>query len=168
MPPSNKTESDDFRKYLDERFNSLHFRFDILTKNQEDAELNVKELAHIVETIRQVEAYKCSECANTKDIRTVKKEIEDFKKEMSEVMFIKKYYKPFLLAAAVTIFGIIYTGAEGYSIIKKSMKLEAVKNETIKTEMNTKINTNTESINTTNTNVDANLEDQRKYNEDNN
>lgn len=154
MPPLKKDDSSDFRKYLDERFNSLHFRLDTITKNQEDTDLSVKELFHIVDTVRQVDAAKCVSCINTKDLKEVKKNVD-------EVMFIKKYYKPFLLAAAFTVLGIIYTGREMYDKVMTMIEIETAKSDQQKIEILKKVDENTKGVNSNSNVINNNAEIQQ-------
>jgi hypothetical protein len=138
--PLKEADSSDFRRYLDERFNSLHFRLDTIASNQEDTDLSVKELSHIVDTMRQLELTKCMTCVNTKELKDVIKKVD-------EIFFIKKYYKPFLVTMAVTLGSMLYTGNEAYTKVKTAISSEAAKSEAEKAVLLEKIKENAGVIN---------------------
>jgi len=157
MAPAKKEESNDFRMYLDERFKgleknqeegfkNLHFRLDFIDKKQEDSDLSVKELSHIVETIRIIDANKCVTCANTKKVAIMET-------GLSEILFFKKYRKQFIMAGVLSILIFLVGSTTAFIEIKKWIIEDAeqevrVEENIVKTENLTKrVNTNTDVIN---------------------
>jgi len=157
MSPIRKEESNDFRMYLEERFKgleknqnesfkNLHFRLDFIDKNQKEADLSVKELFHIVETMRIIDANRCISCINTK-------KIEIIETGLSEILFFKKYRRQFVMAGILSLLIFLAGSTTAFIEIKKWITEDAkqeVKVETneIKTEILTKrVDTNTDVIN---------------------
>lgn len=133
-------QESDFRKYLDERFKSLHFRLDTIEENQEKNEVSTKELFHIVDTMRILDANKCVQCTNTKEIAIIKT-------DLGEVLFIKKYWKPLLIASLFSAAVIVYGGVKGYEEVKEMIQTESVKEKAANKKIMEKVDVNTKVIN---------------------
>jgi len=125
MPPAKKEETNDFRLYLDEKFNHVHFRLDIIDTKQLEADIAIKELAHIIDSTRIMESNRCVSCENTREIKQIKIFV-------NEIMFIKKYYKVFALAGVVGFVVMVYSSIQAYSGIKDIVKQEVLQFEEIK------------------------------------
>ena len=102
-----KTEKDFFMKYLDQRFDNLHLQLNTIDKKQSETDISVKGLTNIIDTIKLQYENKFTYCANSSELKELNKRVD-------EVYFIKKYYKPFLVTAAVSIGIMFYTVTEGY------------------------------------------------------
>lgn len=112
MPPpkkrsTTKNEPDYLMKYLESEFSSLHQKLD-------NNELSVKELNHIVETMRIQEANKCANCENTREIKLIKVDVDEFK-------FIKKYKNVFIIAVAVSALAICLSIIDGLKSAKSML-----------------------------------------------
>lgn len=108
-----------FVKYMEEKFLRLHEKI-------EDIEVGVKELGHIVDTMIIKDGQHYQLCPNTIAFKSINDEINDFK-------FIKRYWKVFLIAAAVTFIGFMYTGFKTWEEYKSLL----VKRDSLKMEIQT-------------------------------
>jgi cell division protein FtsL len=155
MPPMKKDQEDMFKLYLDERFNNLHYQLNTLVKGQETSDVSIKELFHIIDTMREVDNSKCVKCENSTEIRTIRRDLDEIivldiksvKKDITEVLFIKKYWKPFLIASVVMGLSMVIIADNTWSNFKSKYEVIVQKQEQQINNANKKIDTNTKVIN---------------------
>jgi len=140
MPPMKKDQEDMFKLYLEEKFNGLHYRLNDIVKNQDDADISIKELFHIVDTMREVDANKCLVCSNTGKVNLIRKDLDG-------ILFIIKYWKPFLITALVVGVGFVIGADNAWSTFKDKYTKDIIKYEQQVEKVNQKVTTNTGVIN---------------------
>ncbi len=100
-------DDSDFRMYLEVKFNLVHEIVGNLEKQISGVDLSVKELSHIVETIKVIDSQHFILCPNTESVKILGAQVAEFN-------FFKKYRRSFLLAGAATIFGFFIAAYEGF------------------------------------------------------
>jgi|SRR5665647_73306 len=91
----------DFRYYLDKLLKGIDDKFGMFTKQQDRIEEKVDDIWTTIDIMKAQIASQCDNCQNTNDVT-------ELKKNVGELMIIKKYWKVFVTAlVAVGIVGII-------------------------------------------------------------
>jgi hypothetical protein len=144
IPPPTTDFQVYFVKYMEEKFLRLHERIDASDEATDRLDLSVKELSHIVDSIQTKDQQHYILCPNTNAIKVVNAEMVILKEDVSEFRFIKKYWKVFLIAAACTFVGFLYTGfrtwEESKALLAKrdSLKIQIEESKAILQENETK------------------------------
>jgi len=124
----------DFRFYLDNILKGINSQFNLFTKQQDRIEKKVDDICKTIETMQNQIAKQYDNCQNTIDMKDLKervptkeeidkaeKENEILKKNVGELVTIKKYWKVFVIAlVAIAAVGVI-TWTETFQSIRKSI-----------------------------------------------
>lgn len=136
---SPKTEQDFMMLYLEEKFIRMHECLDDLNEKTDTIDLSVKELSHIVDSMKSTEDRHFLTCPNTFDMKAIKEEI-------SENKFFKKYWKVFAISAVVlflvTTIGVLRTWEEYRVLMIEKNQMEANINSNTKRSLENKTNIN--------------------------
>jgi hypothetical protein len=138
VPPMPSFDSPDFRLYMEEKFNLVHEKVDNLKENVDGlkdniagVDLGVKELAHIVETMRVTESQHYGACPNTSELKTLSAQVQEF-------TFFKKHKNTFAISYGVMFLGLIltlYEGSSKYHDVILKLKQQSIEQSAIKDDV---------------------------------
>ena len=115
-----------FEMFLEEKFKSVAEAIGQLKTQQNNIENKINDITETIEKLKLSEALHFSDCPNTPGLADLKKKIDEF-------LFIKKYWKVFLIAAVVFLMGSAYTIIEARKNLKDMTETVIIESKKIDT-----------------------------------